>query len=108
MITTADHICVGIIDLVNFDPKHLRAELGIAIQKPYRGKGYGRAAILKMLQYAHDVIHLHQVYVVISEDNIQCLKLFQEIGFTEGAILKQWLYHNGAWQAAKLLHFFCK
>lgn len=108
MITTVDHGCVGIVDLVNFDPKHLRAELGIVIQKPYRGKGYGRAAVLKMLQYARDVIHLNQVYAVISADNAQSLKLFEEVGFTEGAVLKQWLYHNGVWQTAKLLHFFYK
>ncbi len=69
-------------------------------------KEYVRAAVLKMLQYARDVIHLNQVYAVISADNAQSLKLFEEVGFTEGAVLKQWLYHNGVWQTAKLLHFF--
>lgn len=32
------HERVGIIDLMNFDPRHLRAEVGIVVKKDYGGK----------------------------------------------------------------------
>ena len=30
---------IGILDLINFDPRHRRAEVGIVIQQPYRSQG---------------------------------------------------------------------
>ena len=36
MIENGDREIVGIVDLINFDPKHLRAEIGIAIAKHLR------------------------------------------------------------------------
>ncbi|MBF1515787.1 MAG: GNAT family N-acetyltransferase, partial [Prevotella pallens] len=31
---------IGILDLVNYDPQHQRAELGIVLLEEYQGKGY--------------------------------------------------------------------
>ena len=39
---------IGLLDLVNFDPRHQRAELGIILLNEYRGMGYAHAAILKI------------------------------------------------------------
>ena len=38
MIENREQEIVGVIDLVNFDPKHQRAEMGIIIMKPFRQK----------------------------------------------------------------------
>ena len=40
---------VGIVDVVNFDPQHQRAELGIVVKKPFRNEGYGHAAIAAII-----------------------------------------------------------
>ena len=50
---------VGIVDLINFDPKHLRAEIGIVIKREYRNQGYAQAAIGEICDYALNVLHLH-------------------------------------------------
>ena len=42
---------VGMIDLINFDPRHLRAEIGIVIKDEARGKGYAQEAIRQLLVY---------------------------------------------------------
>jgi diamine N-acetyltransferase len=97
---------IGIADLVNFDPQHLRAEVGLVIQKAFRGQGYGEAAMEELITYAHDVIHLHQLYALVSLANENCLRLFKSIGFQENAVLKDWLYDGRQYQDVAVLQFF--
>ena len=52
---------VGLIDLFNFEPRHLRAELGIAILREYRNRGYGQMAIDRLMRYCKRHLHLHQI-----------------------------------------------
>ena len=40
MIEDEHHNVVGIVDIINFDPKNMRAEVGIVIKQDYRNKGY--------------------------------------------------------------------
>ena len=42
---------VGIIDLMNFDPRHQRAELGIVIKKEHQHQGLAQLAIRLLMQY---------------------------------------------------------
>ena len=44
---------VGIVDLINFDPKHLRAEIGIVIKRDFRNLGYAQSAINKIKEYSN-------------------------------------------------------
>ena len=50
---------IGILDLVNYDSRHQRAELGIVILEEFRGKGYAYAAIQKTIEHAREYFHLH-------------------------------------------------
>ena len=54
MIENQRQEVVGILDLVNFDPTHRRAEVGIIIQQPFRRQGYATAALNKVVDYARD------------------------------------------------------
>lgn len=97
---------VGIADLVNFNPQHLRAEVGLVIQKAYRGQGYGRAAMEELVTYAQEVLHLHQLYALVAQDNADCLRLFKSVGFQETAQLKDWLYDGKEYHDVEVLQFF--
>lgn len=108
IITTGDDEFVGMVDLANFNPQHQRAEVGIVIAKPYRAEGYGLAALLQMLRYAHSVLHLHQLYAVVATDNEACRKLFERAGFKADAELKDWIFDGDKYHDAVLLHFFVK
>ncbi len=94
---------VGIADVVNFDPQHLRAELGIVILKDYRHQGYATAAIQEMLRYSLRVLHLHQVYVFVDSQNIAAIKLFNKLTFKESAQLRGWLYDGREYHDALLM-----
>ena len=97
---------VGIIDLMNFEPRHMRAELGIVIMSRYRRKGYATAAIRKIISYSRNILHIHQLYAFVSADNNASEKLFASPGFTKSSILTDWLYKDGDFDDAILMQFF--
>ena len=98
---------VGIIDLMNFSPQHSRAEVGIVIMKPHRQKGYATAAMEKLVAYARQTLHLHQLFLVTECDNENCLLLFEKLGFEITALLKQWLQQKeGVYKDACLMQLF--
>lgn len=97
---------VGIVDLVNFNPQHLRAEVGLVIEKAYREQGYGKAAMEELITYAREVLHLHQLYALVAKNNTDCLKLFKAIGFQQNTQLKDWLYDGKEYHDVEILQFF--
>lgn len=105
MIENENHEVVGIIDLVNFEPRHLRVELGVVIINKYRGRGYGSLAVERVIKYARDVLHLHQLYVFIGCNNQESLALFSSIGFKKTAQLQDWLYLDGSYFDAVLMQY---
>lgn len=106
IIETAEGVAVGIIDVVNFEPRHRRAEVGIVVEKPYRRQGVATAAMAKVADHAHRVFHLHQLYGLAAHDNEASLHLFRRLGFEPGATLKNWLYDGENYQDAVLMQLF--
>lgn len=100
------HETIGITDLMDFDPKHNRAELGIVIKKPFRNKGYGQATIAKIVEYSKKVLHLHQIFCFVAEDNEKSCKMLQSSGFQDTMVLKDWLYDGEEYHAAKFFQRF--
>ena len=96
---------VGLVDLINFDPRHLRAEIGIVVEKRQRRLGYAIEALRLLLNYARRTLHLHQLYVVIAADNQASLALFGKLGFKQSATLSQWLFDGTAFHDAVLLQY---
>ena len=92
MVENAEGEVVGIVDVVNFDPQHQRAELGIVIMNDYRRQGYATAVVEEILHYAQRILHLHQLYVIVDQQNTAALQLFRKMAFQESATLGQWLF----------------
>lgn len=93
---------VGMADLVDFNPRHLRAEIGIVLAHDYRNKGYGTEVLALMERYAYEFLHLHMLYSYISADNIASLKLFKKAGYENTCTLKDWLYTGNTFIDAKI------
>lgn len=106
MIDNEQSQTVGIIDIVNFSPKHQRAELGIVIKPEFRGQGYGKAALKEVMQYSQKILHLHQLYVITDAENKASIQLFKDHGFKSGGSLEQWLYDGEKFHEALLLQIF--
>lgn len=94
---------LGIADLVSFDPRHRRAEVGIVIASPHRRQGYALATLLSLQDYACRVLSLHQLYAVVGADNSAALSLFIKAGYLQVATLPQWLCSGNTYVDAALL-----
>lgn len=97
---------IGIVDLINFDPRHLRAEIGIVIKSEYRHQGYATAAINKIAEYSQSVLHLHQLYAIVDSSNEIVAKLFKKTGFRTTSELKDWLFDGKNYRKAVVLQLF--
>ena len=106
MIDNENNETVGIVDLVNFSPQHQRAEIGIVIKKGCRNLGYANAAIRKIISYAHDIVHLHQLYAIIEVSNEISLSLFESLGFSQGIRLKEWTFNGTTYTDAVMMQKF--
>lgn len=97
---------VGVADVVNFCPSHARAEVSIVICREHRKKGYARAAIRQIMDYALRTLHLHQLYAVVREDNMPSLNLFSSLGFKSKTVLDDWLFDGKDYHDAVVMQFF--
>ena len=108
MIDNEDGETVGIIDLMNFSPQHKRAEVGIVIMVSFRKQGYGTAALSELLVYVREVLHLHQLYIVVPIVNSESVQLFTAQGFCQTAVLTDWLFDGKEYQDAYLMQLFLR
>lgn len=97
---------VGFVDLVDFDPRHSRAELGIVVADRFRGQGYAFAALGKICDYARSVVGLHQIYAIVDKNNEICTGLLKTFGFQLDTELKGWLRRGSVYEDAYLFQYF--
>ena len=103
MIENAGREVVGIADVVCFDAKNLRAEVGLVIERAHRRHGYATQALAQIMDYSLRVIHLHQLYAFVPVDNQPSLALFSHAGFTHGSTVKDWLFDGHSYIDALLM-----
>lgn len=103
IIENEERQTIGLVDIMNFNPQNRRAEMGIVVQEAFRQKGYGKDAIQKVMRYAKEILHLHQLYVVVNFSQKPTIGLFLHMGFKETCQLKDWLYDGELYHDATLL-----
>ncbi len=91
---------IGAIDLFDFDPFHMRAGVGILINKAsHREKGYAFEALSELIKYCFNHLKLHQLYCNISESNKKSIKLFEKAGFVKCGEKKDWIKTDSGWES---------
>ncbi|NIJ44962.1 diamine N-acetyltransferase [Wenyingzhuangia heitensis] len=85
---------VGMIDLFDYNPQHLRAGVGVLIDKKHQEKGYATEAIQLLNNYAFSILNLKQLYANISTDNKKSILLFEKLGYQKTGIKKDWIFSN--------------
>lgn len=89
---------VGLIDLFDFEAYHLRAGVGVFINKKFENKGHASEAIQLLKDYAFQVLGLHQLYANIQQKNEKSLALFEKQGFVLTSAKKDWLKTVDGWE----------
>lgn len=104
MVDTLEGRTIGTIDLFDFDPKNLRAGIGILIAKEDdRNQGYAKDAVQVLCKYCSDVLGLHQVYCHVTVDNMASIALFRSVGFVECGSLRHWVRNGRTYTDAVMM-----
>lgn len=90
LMIEVDGTAVGTVDIADFSPRNRRAWLGIMVAPPYRGKGYAKEALQKTIAYCRE-LGMHQLAVMVAQDNEASLALFKNTGFTTSGRLRSWM-----------------
>ena len=69
-------------DLALFDPE-------------VRGRGFGKEALLMLLDYAFNILDLHVVVILVDSSNENARGLYEHVGFKPGGTMRQLAYRNG-------------
>jgi diamine N-acetyltransferase len=98
---------IGIVDLFDFDPLHLRAGVGIAIfDGNCQRHGYALQALRLLKLYAFDFLSLHQLYCNIIASNKASLRLFLKAGFRKTGVKYEWRKTAAQWEDEYILQCF--
>jgi diamine N-acetyltransferase len=92
LVISTEEAPVGCIDLFDFEPTHQRAGVGILIgESQVRRQGLAEDALLTTIDYAFDVLMLHQLYANIPANNEASIRLFEKLGFVNSGRRRDWL-----------------
>ncbi|MEN9445304.1 MAG: hypothetical protein RIS47_2195 [Bacteroidota bacterium] len=95
---------IGMIDLFDFDPLHLRAGVGILIYDAQnRNQGHAKESLRLVIEYAFEHLQLRQLYCNILADNLYSIRLFEKAGFCQCGLKKDWVKTFDGWKDELML-----
>lgn len=91
-IRLSDGTPVGVVAYRNLSRSRRSAELGIELDPPYRGKGYGSRAIRAFLRYLFGEMDLRKVWLRVFPENEPALRCYRRCGFRAAGAGKAYLF----------------
>lgn len=93
VVTVDGDELAGEASLWRIDTFNRSAHVGIALRRPYQGKGFGTDAVGVLCHYGFVVLGLHRLQVETLADNDGMLKAAQRNGFVREGVVRQagWL-----------------
>ena len=88
---------IGIINLesISWISRHAFIRSFCIFQPSLRGKGYGKDAMLTLLDFAFNVIDLHVVALLVESYNKHAIGLYENCGFMSRGTMRELAYRNG-------------
>ncbi|HPF52402.1 MAG TPA: GNAT family N-acetyltransferase [Draconibacterium sp.] len=74
-----------------------QVEIGYTLDKNFRGKGYAREALTKIIDYLITHLNKHRIIASIDPENTDSIKLIERIGFRKEAHFVESLFLQGKW-----------
>lgn len=108
VITDESNTLLGVVDLFDFDPRNLRAEVSVCLLSQHRGKGIATQALLYAQQYSATILHLNQLYAFVAEDNVRSIHLFERAGYEKTSELKSWIIDGDTTKNAYIFQLMLK
>ncbi|HAA2394442.1 TPA: spermidine N1-acetyltransferase [Listeria monocytogenes] len=98
-ILELDGQMVGLVELMEIDYIHRRAEFQIIIDPKFQGHGYAVSATKLAMKYAFQVLNMHKLYLVVDKVNEKAIHVYEKVGFIrEGELIDEFFvdgtYHD--------------
>lgn len=97
---------VGLVELVEINHIHRRAEFQIIVSPDHQGKGYATQASRLAIEYAFFVLNLYKLFLVVDVDNSAAIKVYRRLGFVDEGVLRQEFFVNGEYRDALRMALF--
>lgn len=89
---------VGLVELVEINHIHRRAEFQIIIAPAHQGRGYATLATRLAMDYAFTVLNLYKLYLIVDVANTRAIKVYTKLGFTEEGRLRDEFFVDGEYR----------
>ncbi len=95
-IRTTEGNIIGIAGYDDIIKDNMVATLFIGIgDENYLGKGFGKEAMLELLNYGFNTLNLYRIQLNVISFNIPAIKLYEKVGFQKEGTMKEFVLRNG-------------
>lgn len=99
-VIECNHENAGLVELVEIDYVHRRAEFQIVVMPEYQGKGLASAATKLALDYGFSVLNLYKLYLLVDKENSKAIHVYEKLGFVVEGELKHEFFVQGQYRDA--------
>jgi ribosomal-protein-alanine N-acetyltransferase len=89
---------IGYIGYWRMKKEHYRAEIGYMLNPAFWKKGIMKEAILAVLDFGFDTMHLHSIEANISPGNAASAAVLEATGFIKEAYFKEDFFYDGTFR----------
>ena len=89
-----------LVELVEINHVHRRAEFQIIISPEYQGKGLATRAAKLAMDYGFTVLNLYKLYLIVDKENEKAIHIYRKLGFTVEGELMHEFFINGQYRNA--------
>lgn len=100
-IVNGAYDAIGVCGLTDIDRVNSRAEFSLYIGPDWQGQGYGKGALVELLEKAFKVENLHLVWGETFDGN-PAAKMFESLGFKRDGTRRQFYFREGHYTDAHL------
>lgn len=97
---------VGLVELVEINHIHRRADFQLIISPKFQGKGFATKAVLLGMDYAFKILNLHKLSLVVDCKNERAIKVYRKLGFKEEGLLREEYFADGVYRDAYCMAVF--
>lgn len=89
---------VGLVELVEINHIHRRAEFQIIVHPNHQGKGFATMATRLAMDYAFTVLNLYKLSLIVDCENVRAIQVYKKVGFKEEGRLRHEFFVNGEYR----------
>jgi len=89
------NIPIAFLRVTDIDFINSNACIGLDIFKSQRGLGYGKPFFGLIVDYVFNTLNLHKAWLLVREDNVKAINIYDNAGFKKEGQLKEHLFREG-------------